>query len=369
MPTYFLSPVESNLPIFLLNEEYVANRFEIAEGSRDGPGGQSSSNKRRAKVLGSDGGESGRPSQWVKAVEDFLIRNAGDLDPDEDQEGAEIKVCLIDDGVTNVGGEFSGNICAGWPEGDPWTGEEPFYNSASGHGTTMARLISSVCPNVKLYVAKLGEWREDQERISDLQKPSVARKAAEAVEWAIEHKVHVISMSWSLVKSEANERDVEKLGDQINAAGGSANKMLLYCSANDEGMYGSHKSLYPCGSDTKAIKTIGSATPQGNVSDQVNKDKVDHLFPGGLEEAGSCGGSSAATARAAGLAALILSCYAKRYGRGGVQKIAGWDKMSKIFKGMEATSSKWIDVTALLRPDSTVESVVGQCESWLSAYV
>jgi len=70
----------------------------------------------------------------------------------------DVKVAVIDDGIDPQDNYLSSRIAEGWPP-DHWNGFETFppafYFSSGGHGTKMARLITEVCPEVKLYVAKL----------------------------------------------------------------------------------------------------------------------------------------------------------------------------------------------------------------------
>lgn len=177
-------------------------------------------------------------------------------------------------------------------------------------------------------------------------------------------------MSWSLIKKKENEsqmKQIEKLGDKITLAGNAENKIIMFCSASDDGVYGVHKNLYPGNSGTKAIKTIGSSDEHGKPSKFVDESsKLDYLFPGeGIDELQH--GSSAATALAAGLAALILWCYAKESPQGWEKKARGWENMESIFRGMR-TDNRFVDVTALLKPDTDVRTVVSKCDSWIMSH-
>jgi subtilisin family serine protease len=72
----------------------------------------------------------------------------------------QIKVALIDDGVDGLNAELSKSIEAGQTfsirEGGNYNS---YFTSSKGHGTIMAMLIRKICPNVRLYVAKLDEER------------------------------------------------------------------------------------------------------------------------------------------------------------------------------------------------------------------
>lgn len=177
-------------------------------------------------------------------------------------------------------------------------------------------------------------------------------------------------MSWSLLQTKINESATEKLGKAINKATDTENRVIAYCSTNDKGVFDSSKKLYPQESNTKGIKTIGSADTDGNKSKFVNGTRIDYLCPGeDLPELKDINGSSAATALAAGLAALILWCHAWEGGPDWEKKfkVTGWQNMKAIFQGMKVQEG-FIDVTMLLRTKeggvATVKEVVDQCQQW-----
>ena len=94
------------------------------------------------------------------------------------------------------------------------------FNASYGvHGTKMATLICNICPLVSLYVAKLDNEVSNKagsgiftakhaaEVCTDLPSPSETLSTdvlLKAVDWAIENEVHLISMSWSIIKSKEN---------------------------------------------------------------------------------------------------------------------------------------------------------------------
>lgn len=125
-------------------------------------------------------------------------------------------------------------------------------------------------------------------------------------------KVHIISMSWTIdpPKDEDERRALEYA---ITKAAGA--DILMFCSASDQGA--KHTATYPSKATLKVF-TIGAATASGTVDSWVgNINNISLTFPGTKVElnGGATGaaskevtGSSVATALAAGLAALILSC-------------------------------------------------------------
>jgi glutamine synthetase type III len=78
-----------------------------------------------------------------------------------------IKVALIDDGVDGLNQRFSSVIAAG--ETFSRRSEQvynSYFKSTRGHGTIMAMLIRNMCPNVRLYVAKLHEEKTSRKTMS-----------------------------------------------------------------------------------------------------------------------------------------------------------------------------------------------------------
>ncbi|KAL1882838.1 hypothetical protein Daus18300_000476 [Diaporthe australafricana] len=219
-----------------------------------------------------------------------------------------IKVAIIDDGVTPGHLTRPSALQDGWPFSGPERKQSrprPYYHSEKGHGTKMARLILLICPHASLYVAKV-----DMHKDSDA---SVASSAAEAIEWAIEKEVDIISMSWTIKRVKSgpfnNRNGITSLELAIQAA---ANKdTLMFCAVQDAAHYEPDES-FPSYSDTTKLMIVGSADQNGEPSVFVRKDSANYLFPGEislptiLDEKDK--GSSVATAVAAGMAAMILWC-------------------------------------------------------------
>lgn len=114
------------------------------------------------------------PNRWMKVVQNF-VESISSLDAREDEH---IKVALIDDGVDIA--QFEGTIVyPGWPIEGPTSGKGLWCHSSGNHGTRMAKLIHKVCPRVKLYVAKLGDWETDDKWKSGVAEVSTAQTAAD----------------------------------------------------------------------------------------------------------------------------------------------------------------------------------------------
>ncbi|KAI0141142.1 hypothetical protein F4776DRAFT_653800 [Hypoxylon sp. NC0597] len=294
--------------------------------------------------------------QWMNNIRDFAAELRTELGVNYPHRRP--KVAIIDDGV-NPESEFLGQrIAHGWPPDEPKSNSEPFYASTRGHGTQMAKLICHACPFAQLYVAKLDGWKDP-----DLPHPQfTAKDAAEAVKWAIRENVDIISMSWNIERNRSNEADIDALASQIKTA---ANRnIIMYCAAQDKGQLGnSEVEVYPAGTDTTKLKIVGAADPTGHPLNIVNTDKVHYLFPGEvvLENDGkTITGSSAATALAAGTAAMILFCYELGYGK--METIAKPARMSQLFNSLKS-STKFVDVEPILKPGNSPEFVVKECKA------
>ncbi|KAI1408751.1 hypothetical protein F5Y13DRAFT_104954 [Hypoxylon sp. FL1857] len=292
--------------------------------------------------------------QWMNNIRDFAAELRTELGVHYSHRKP--RVAIIDDGV-NPESEFLGQrIAHGWPPDEPKSNSEPFYASTRGHGTQMAKLICHACPFAQLYVAKLDGWKDP-----DLPHPQfTAKDAAEAVKWAIRENVDIISMSWNIERNRSNEADIDALASQIKAA---ANRnIIMYCAAQDKGQLGnSEVEVYPAGSDTTKLKIVGAADPTGHPLNIVDTDKVHYLFPGEvvLENDGkTITGSSAATALAAGTAAMILFCYELGYGK--METIAKPGRMAQLFNSLRS-STKFIDVEPILKPGNSPQFVVKEC--------
>lgn len=173
-------------------------------------------------------------------------------------------------------------------------------------------------------------------------------------------------MSWSLRRSAQNEEDIESLEKEIRRAAEA--KIIMYCAAEDQFQYGGDQKILPGDSDTRAIKTVGSAREGGDKSDFVNVDQVKYLIPG--EEVlpdSKKEGSSAATALAAGVAALVLWCFEVTPGSEGMAAMANPKRMDQLFRHLQGNKGgKWVNVTRLLRnPQSGPQSIVEACSKWV----
>nr|RBR01851.1 hypothetical protein FVER53263_11217 [Fusarium verticillioides] len=233
-----------------------------------------------------------------------------------------IKVALIDDGADPYVESLRGKIWGGetFSRGFPHeNGPSPYYRSTKGHGTVMADMICRVCPMARLYVYKL-ETQTSLNLATQTQGKEyiAAESAALAVRAAIDQKVDIISMSWTVKETVENRDGVNTFRQAIKDALDAG--ILLFCAAADTGAI--TEVEYPWSFDRQRIFRIGAATADGRVWGPTgNPQNLSFILPGHKvvsrnphregalpDDFEERTGSSVATALAAGLAALILHC-------------------------------------------------------------
>ncbi|RDL42487.1 uncharacterized protein BP5553_02466 [Venustampulla echinocandica] len=224
-----------------------------------------------------------------------------------------VTIALIDDGVDMREKSLHGRIIDGksfCPRDSQQDLNVSYYVKGGGHGTAMANLICRVCPNAQLYILKLEEYRNGSG------KPQItAKSAAKAIWAAVQKKVQIISMSWTLDEKGLREDEITDLNDAIKAA--ADENIVMFCAGSDEAS--ETDRTYPALSQEKRIFKIGAATANKTMWEWTGKGEVDFIFPGhkvvmemtdevALTNGKVLTGSSVATAIAAGYAALLLEC-------------------------------------------------------------
>ncbi|KAI1458770.1 subtilisin-like protein [Annulohypoxylon moriforme] len=331
---------------------------------------------------------------WLKCMDEFAdvmeaVEQPSNLKFGIRMPARPIKVALIDDGVKTSYGGLDGNIYAGnsgWEQLDTnksqtgMTRQDYFrnYNSShTGHGTVMAYYIKRVCPKVHFYVAKLEP--EPQRGYIGGRSEAVTfsrESVAEAVKWAVEEEVDIISMSWAIDKGTTFTPGNE-VGDPlyIQVQEALKKKILLFCANPDRGPnYNTNdtlpKAIYP-----NQIFCIGAATQDGIRWGQIDNDdkSCDYFLPGvelGIQVESTSrknqdeppkewrkhSGSSLSCALAAGLAAMILHCSLVS----GVVEIdspkwkwlRSYQGMRKSFENIqiERSDSGWLPVRRFFQP-------------------
>ncbi|KAK1779759.1 hypothetical protein QBC45DRAFT_325176 [Copromyces sp. CBS 386.78] len=255
-----------------------------------------------------------REPKWMKTMKQFatFLRS---IKPEISI--APIKIAIIDDGIDSTLDVFSHRIETG----------ESFYKAGSGrwrgayyvptgyHGTLMAQLICDICPVARLYIAQL----EPVPR-NDGRREFTQQSAIEAINWAVNRGVDIISMSWSIHSGGSTIKELESaLKKAVDK------KIVMFCSSIDEGPM-VDDNTYP-GRTGHCIK-IGASTGDGARLSWVSANNSDFLLPGdesvhvkrqnGQSGTGSrrgygsevpAGGSSmVSTALASGLAGVLLYC-------------------------------------------------------------
>ena len=138
----------------------------------------------------------------------------------------------------------------------------------------------------------------------------------QALQSAVERGADIISMSWTIERTDENKSDILALEQAVQDA--ANRRILMFCAASDGGAVSDRS--FPARSVKGVLFKIGAATEEGSkwkwVGDATN---VDFIFPGHkvvkeryseapIQSCNLLTGSSVATAIAAGLAALILDC-------------------------------------------------------------
>ncbi|CAK7215119.1 hypothetical protein SCUCBS95973_002370 [Sporothrix curviconia] len=189
----------------------------------------------------------------------------------------------------------------------------PWYLASNPHGTQMANLLCAIDPLCQLFVAKIADSRYGYS----------AARAAEAVKWAIERDVDIISMSFT-----TTEKNTE-FDKAVRAAMDKG--ILIVCSHHDEGAR-IGMEVYPAclssigGSNTllrmASCNMYGRLLHEWDDSSADKGSKMDDLYdfcinsqdvtvgtiPFLAASTDRIGGSSVATAIAAGVCSLLIAC-------------------------------------------------------------
>ena len=218
------------------------------------------------------------------------------------------------------------------------------YSSETGHGTLMVQCIKKLCPKAKLYVAKLSNVYGQESFGPD------ASSAAKAILWAIKSKVDIISMSWTIQTTPSNESRISEGEKELKDAIEQAQKadILMFAASSDEGNNGATDPvIYPA--SAPGVFCIVAADKHGQLGPTVGTERNErytYAFPRELVEDGKFGGSSVATALAAGFTAIILhsasvSGYATPKDLGLLRK---YENMNKVLQGMVHGNTRYVGV-------------------------
>ncbi|RVX65857.1 hypothetical protein B0A52_10270 [Exophiala mesophila] len=211
-----------------------------------------------------------------------------------------VKIAVIDNGVDQMA-TSSANIVRGASfvrsASEPMS-ILPWYTPVHPHGTQMADLIRCVNPWCELFPIRVGSLRKDVD----------IHAAVDAIEWALDNKVDIISASW-IIKTDP--KGAERFKAAIHKA--TERGVLVICATAD---VGAHDSGGTWPANFANVISISASNEYGlpmpwsfrDVDAMLIGDQIKTSGPGymRLGEDARESGSSIATAIAAGLASLCL---------------------------------------------------------------
>lgn len=230
-----------------------------------------------------------------------------------------VRVAIIDNGIDASISKIWDRVAASrsFVEVDQVNGtrEASWWIPSDPHGTQMASIIVDIDPRCQLYIAKVGTGRENQVNrdcvydVSSISKFQNFHEAdRKALEWVtdVEH-VDIVVMCMTYTEED------EEIAKLIKKAHNDGKGTLFFCSTEDMGK--TSRKVYPASMDqTFAISACTRAGKEGETTDP----SANYYFQGEEIHADclsywTCqpepaSGSSVATAIAAGVASLILSC-------------------------------------------------------------
>ncbi|KAK3291439.1 uncharacterized protein B0H64DRAFT_366705 [Chaetomium fimeti] len=235
--------------------------------------------------------------EWLANLQKFtyfLIELDRSLPAEVAEQKPKVRIALLDDGCKLQ--ELHGT-----QEGCSFRSvTDTFFVGPCSHGTVMANCIRRVCPIAELVIVRL----DDTRRVEN-QRFTIS-SCCEALRWALDQDVDVISMSWTFEhkdgEADSYKNEFAKLiGDAVGA-----NKLLF--GALSDKFIETHP-VAPAG--LPGVIKIGSATIYGEVSRNLTHAHPDFILPGeeiDVSPGEKAKGSSLATAFASGLAAVVLYC-------------------------------------------------------------
>jgi hypothetical protein len=197
----------------------------------------------------------------------------------------------------------------------------------------------------------------------------------QAIHWAIQKEVHIISMSWTIPDNTEGPKELDPNLQLLDNAIKAAHKagILMFGAASDQGLNNSGSSTrlpYPAKCKDGGVICIGAAKDSGYADERAVKD-AEFFFPGSArgmrlpfpheksernQQPPSSSGSSVATALAAGFAAMIMYCLEiSRFGRSEPgpryrNKLQDPKIIKEIFKG-KGEDGKFIAVSGFFPPN------------------
>ncbi|OCK77506.1 hypothetical protein K432DRAFT_427966 [Lepidopterella palustris CBS 459.81] len=242
------------------------------------------------------------------------------LKPDESPEAQHaeknpIKVAIIDSGVycfPDMRYKWEGRSFI--EDEVEQSADTHWHSPSNSHGTMLARLIFEMNPWCKFYVGKVKHGPHQ----GGVDIPT----AIKALRWAGDQEVDVICLSWSITEEDAGSENFAGLSRAIADA---SSKALIFATTSDEGS--AAKAPYPAKFEGRVLAITAADIENNKCKGADDKDTEFYLPSEGFEVDGipeyleaSCKkpaqGSSYATALAAGVAALFLTCVQLTYHKG-----------------------------------------------------
>ncbi len=229
-----------------------------------------------------------------------------------------VKVAILDSGVIADTVCFPAITGASFIE--DLTEDSHWHTITNPHGTIMASLVRKINPNCHIYAARTHHGPDMQGgdvnatinvslNISGPD-PSLTDFTSQALDWAMNQEADIICISWTCAK-DLDEDDYTNLENKISDAGG---KCLIFCATGDNGPSAekSFPAAFPSPFSICSCSITGIPSANAEIENSEFFVPAEELFveiPQYLNQGrnDSANGSSAATAVAAGLAALILS--------------------------------------------------------------
>ncbi|KAH0593254.1 hypothetical protein MHUMG1_08976 [Metarhizium humberi] len=184
-----------------------------------------------------------------------------------------VKIAIIDDGMSDPSLQRAiamGKSFSHYPNSTEFMNS--YFVPSGKHGTQMAKLITRICPDPRLFITRL----EERLAPDGSERCITAESAAEAAIRAVDCKVGIISMSWTIENGTTNSEDIEALHKAVKKA--HKQKILVFCSTSDSSGSQNDRS-FPC-QWSKECTRIGAASHRGDKLAWVNEKSVQFLLPG-----------------------------------------------------------------------------------------
>ncbi|KAI0190438.1 hypothetical protein EV127DRAFT_495120 [Xylaria flabelliformis] len=250
-------------------------------------------------------------------------------------------VAIVDDGVSMVEFQSGKGLHVGGRSfiSTPSNESKPWFFSTTGHGTTTAKIISSLSPKVRFLVARTNTGIGSQEK-----------SITEALKWCIAQRADIICIGSALDESPDQSIDPNLLSS-LDEAINRGTTVLMPAIEPHKGEPNERTSFFPNGVLRFAASRWNESVelPPPPEADFTLIDDISRVLSNGDGEGipEFINGNSVSTAIATSLAASILICGGLHVGAVGS---FGGEGMKKIFRSLLGSgNSKMILTTKLAR--------------------